>query len=96
MPQDPPGGTPSLWTVKALREALEGLPDDTPVVLANSPEGNGYSPVAAVEECLYHADSKYAGSWYATDEMRATEGAPEDWEEAPQGSVPAVFLWPAS
>jgi hypothetical protein len=83
----------TLAELCAQLDALN-LPDDTPVILARDAEGNGYSPVAGADELLYDAESTYSGSMYATPEMRAAE--PDEWSEAPDSAVRAVFLWPTN
>lgn len=85
----------TLAELRQLIATFSHLPDDTPVVLANSAEGNGFSPLHTVDDALYEAHSTFSGDWYATDQMR--EQNPEnDWDQAPYGTVPAVFLWPTS
>lgn len=74
-----------LSRLRAELSKLDHLPGDTPVVLANGPEGLGFSPVAIVEDSLYVADSPSAGSRYNT-----AEG-----DEVPSNAAPAVFFWPA-
>ncbi|CAM5620414.1 hypothetical protein [Streptomyces aurantiogriseus] len=84
-------------TLAELRAQLDALnlPDDTPVILATDAEGNGYSPLRAVDDALYEAYSAFNGEWYATDQMRAQN--PENgWDEAPANTVSAVFLWPTN
>lgn len=85
-------------TLAELRKQIatfDHLPDDTPVVLANSAEGNGFSPLAVIDDALYEAHNSFSGDWYATDQMRA-QNPENDWDQAPYGTVPAVFLWPTS
>lgn len=60
-----------MITVGELRKLLDGQPDDKPVVLSKDIEGNGYSPLAYVEDALYEATSTYSGEIYF----------PEDGEE---------------
>lgn len=83
-------------TLAELRAQLDALnlPDETPVILARDAEGNGYSPVATVEDLLYDAESPYSGSMYASPDMRAAE--PGEWDEAPDSAVRAIFLWPTN
>ncbi len=83
-------------TLAELRQQLAalGLPDNTPVVLARDAEGNGYSPVHTVDQALYDAESPYSGSMYADAAMRAAE--PDQWGEAPDSAVTAIFLWPTN
>ena len=83
-------------TLAELRAQLDALnlPDDTPVILARDAEGNGYSPIHSVDDLLYDTESPYSGQMYATAEMRAAE--PDEWDEAPDSAIPAVFLWPTN
>ena len=83
-------------TLAQLRAQLAALnlPDDTPVILARDAEGNGYSPVSQVDDALYDAESTYSGQLYVTAEIRAAE--PDEWSEAPDSAVPAIFLWPTN
>jgi hypothetical protein len=83
-------------TLAELRRQLDALnlPDDTPVILARDVEGNGYSPVATVDDALYEAESPYSGQMYASPEMRAAE--PDEWDEAPDSATRAIFLWPTN
>lgn len=84
-----------MKTVADLIAELSTLPSDMPVILATDAEGNGYSPLATVADALYVAGSPFSGEWYATPEQRAVANDGE-WDEAPAGAVPALFLWPAS
>lgn len=82
-------------TLAELRAQLDALnlPDNTLVVIARDAEGNGYSPIATVDDHLYDAESPYSGQMYVTPELRAAD--PDQWDEAPDSAVPAIFLWPA-
>lgn len=85
-------------TLAELRKQLasfDHLPGDTPVVLATDAEGNGFSPLSVIDDALYEAHNAFSGDWYATDQMRA-QNPENDWDEAPDSTVPAVFLWPTN
>ncbi|MFJ9374403.1 hypothetical protein [Streptomyces sp. NPDC101455] len=85
----------NLTELRKQLATFDQLPGDTPVVIANSAEGNGFSPLATIDDALYEAHNTFTGDWYATDQMRAQN--PENgWDPAPYGTVPAVFLWPTS
>lgn len=86
----------TLADLRRQLAALAHLPGDTPVVLASDAEGNGFSPVATLDDALYVAHNTFSGDWYATAEMRAANPHDDDWDEAPAEAVPAVFLWPSS
>lgn len=85
-------------TLAELRAQLDALnlPDDTIVILAKDGEGNGFSPAVEAEHAMYSADSTWSGERYITEEQRATESDPDDYSEAPDGAVHAVFLWPTN
>lgn len=86
-----------LATLRAELAQFDHLPGDTPVVMANSAEGNGFSPVHTIAPALYLAGSPYGGEWYADAAFRsANPNAPESEDEAPDGAVAAVFFWPTS
>lgn len=85
--------------VKELREALEGLPEDMPVVLQKDGEGNGYSPlsVADGDNNSYKADSTWGGTvkyTKLTDFLKKRGFTDED--VAPEGSVPCLVLVPVN
>lgn len=85
-------------TLAELRAQLDALnlPDDTIVILAKDAEGNGHSPLVEAEHAMYLADSTYSGERYLTAQQRAAEADPDDYSEAPDDAVPAVFLWPTN
>lgn len=93
--QDATAKPPQL-TVGDLRREIDGLPDDTPVILANSAEGHGYSPLQHADPGLYAAGSPYSGEHYLTEDIRQAMDDPDEYEPAPAGAVPAVFLWPSA
>lgn len=83
-------------TVADLQAALATLPSNTLVVLAKDGEGNAFSPLTEAEPALYAADSTYSGEHYMTDEQRQATGEPDEYSEAPDDAVPALFLWPTN
>ncbi|MFJ4785095.1 hypothetical protein [Streptomyces sp. NPDC088794] len=85
-------------TLAELRAQLDALnlPDDTLVVLAKDAEGNGHSPLVEAEHAMYLADTTWSGERYMTEEQRLAETEPDEYSEAPDGSVHAVFLWPTN
>lgn len=75
-------------TVGALKEALAGVPDDTPVILEKDAEGNGYSPLSGVyTDCVYEAESNWSGEVHSTDD--------EDYEPD-ERDVRVVVLGPVN
>jgi hypothetical protein len=85
-----------LADLRAALAKLDHLPDDTPVVLAKDAEGNGFSPLVEAEHAMYRAETTWSGERYLTEEQRLAEDEPDDWSEAPDDAVPAVFLWPVN
>lgn len=85
-------------TLDELRAALDALkvPGDTLVVLAKDGEGNGFSPAVEADHAMYLADTTWSGERYLTDEARLAETDTDDWSEAPDDAVHAVFLWPTN
>ena len=85
-------------TLAELRAQLAALnlPNDTIVILAKDAEGNGFSPLEATESCMYAADTTWSGDRYLTEEQRLAKEEPDDWFQAPDDAVPAVFLWPTN
>lgn len=74
-------------TKKELLAALEGVPDETLIVLSKDGEGNGYSPLADAESAFYLADSTWSGDVYDED-------ADEEEDRPPAGAVPCVVFSP--
>lgn len=85
-------------TLAELRAQLDALnlPDDTIVVLAKDAEGNGFSPAVEAATGMYLADTTWSGEHYMTEEQRLAETDPDEWSEAPDDAVRAVFLWPTN
>lgn len=85
-------------TVQELRDALKDLPDDMQVILQKDGEGNGYSPLAAVDaDAIYVADSTWSGDVYSTS-WTADEADFEtaEWEEFKRDSPRACILTPVN
>lgn len=85
-----------LTSLRTALAALDHLPGDTIVVMAKGGEGNGFSPLADIDEAMYDAESTWAGDRYLTDADREATGEPDEYSEAPESAVPAVFLWPTN
>lgn len=82
-------------TVKDLREALEGLPDDLIVIMSKDAEGNGYSPLADVDPgYTYWADSTYSGEAHPTKPDDVDEDDWDYWWD--EGGVPCLLLDPTN
>ena len=56
-------------TVKELKELIESLPDEMLVVLQKDSEGNGYSPLAGDDNCMYIPENTWSGYVYEEDEL---------------------------
>ncbi|MCM1964814.1 hypothetical protein [Streptomyces sp. G1] len=90
-------GEPGPLTLDTLRELLDefaDLPGDTPVILSEDAEGNGYSPLAGGDRVLYLAETAYSGEVYDLPEEDAEEGDVDEDDEVPEDAVPAVVLYP--
>ncbi|HEX5541987.1 MAG TPA: hypothetical protein VFX60_10585 [Micromonospora sp.] len=85
-------------TLDELRKQLDELdmPGDTPVILSKDAEGNGFSPVTEVEVAMYAAETTWSGERYMTEEERQATEDPDEYYEAPDDAVRAVFLWPTN
>lgn len=86
----------TLGELRNRLAALDDLPDDTLVVLAKDGEGNGYSPLEALEEGRYLPENTWSGEHYMTEEQRLAQSDPDDYDPAPEEAVQAVFLWPVN
>ena len=73
-------GAPEYSTVKALKKILEGLSDDTRVVLQKDPEGNSYEYLWSYDtSCVYDENE---GQAYSVDYSADDHGLEEDdWAE---------------
>lgn len=73
-------------TVKELIEELQKLSPNAEVILQKDSEGNGYSPLFAVDgDAVYAADTTWAGVVYNT-KWTAEESCmePDEWEKLKQ------------
>lgn len=75
---------------------LAALPDDTPLVMAKDREGDDFSPLDGLEEGMYLAETTWSGERYMTEEQRQEQDHPDDYAEAPEDAVRALFLWPVN
>lgn len=74
-------------TVKELRELLEGLDDDLPVILQQDAEGNGYRLGYGGEQAYYQEKSSWHGEVMEYDELTA-------WELTADDVVPCFVIHP--
>lgn len=82
-------------TAGQLRALLEGVPDDTPVILSKDAEGNGYSPLSSVntdEGTVYVPETAWSGEVYTQD------GRDDDTYDSyyPEDGVRVVELGPVN
>lgn len=85
---------PEPGTVGWLRDQTLGYRRDAKVILAKDAEGNGYSPLAAIEEAMYEATSTWAGEVYQTPEV--VEAEPGEWSAAPDSAERVIVLGPVN
>lgn len=86
----------TLDELRAELAKLDHLPGDTIVILAKDGEGNSFSPLAEAENAMYYAETTWSGEHYLTEADRQAQDDPDDYSEAPDDAVPAVFLWPTN
>lgn len=80
-------------TAGELRARLEGVPDDTPVILQKDAEGNGYSPLSSVDPTgyAYEPDTTWSG------EVHPAAPDPDDPDAyQPMDAAPIVLLGPVN
>lgn len=82
--------------VKELKEILNKTNDNDLVVMSKDAEGNGYSPLSAIEECIYEAECTWEGQIglrRLTPEL-IKEGYCE--EDLLEDGVNAIVLYPTN
>ncbi len=84
-------------TVKDLRDALTGLPDDMPVILQKDSEGDGYSPCAGCDgkNSSYAADSTCSGNVGFTRLTDDEKNDGYDEDDVVEG-MHCFLLWPVN
>jgi hypothetical protein len=83
-------------TVGELIIELQKLDPDFPVIMSEDAEGNGHSPLAEVWESMYFAEQTWCGTVHPLSEEIAESDQYTEEDEAPEGSVRAVVLWPTN
>lgn len=91
-------------TIDTLLDTLQrwkkdGIPGDTIVVMSKDAEGNNFSPLTreqGVTAGLYAPDSTWSGEHYMTEEYRRSLPDADEYDPAPDDSIPAAFLWPTN
>lgn len=76
-------------TVKELIDELSKLNPDLPVIMSKDTEGNGFSPLHDAEEAFYLSYNTWSGEHYSEEDE-------DDEFDTPEGTIPAVFLWPVN
>ena len=76
-------------TVGELIDYLSTQPSDRLVIIAKDASGNGYSPLAGVEDAYYLAESTWSGELVSDEDL-------EDGEEIDPDAVPVVVLGPVN
>lgn len=83
-------------TVAELIEQLKACPQDSIVILQKDAEGNGYSPLHAVDAAaIYRSEATWYGEVYST-EWSADDALMDEreWEEFKKSTPPCVVLAP--
>ena len=86
-------------TVAELIEELKTLPPEAEVIMQRDAEGNGYSPLYAVDgNAIYTADSTWSGEvvsteWSASDACYESE---EEWEQFKASNPRCCVLAPTN
>lgn len=82
-------------TVGDLKALLARFPDSQPVVLSQDPEGNGFGRLSDWSEQMVDPDDYRPDQiWPTEDERLDPDSDYTDEDEAPEGSVRALVLWP--
>lgn len=78
-------------TVKQLIAQLQKLDQDRIVVLRKDAEGNGHSPLADLDHCIYRPDSTWSGDVYPENANEDDYGYVKE-----RGDKKAVVLCPVN
>lgn len=93
---------------KDLIAYLQTVDPEIEIILAEDPEGNGFSPLDAYSgDSLYVPDSTWSGELWDADDEADHEDCDHDEDgdddctegvetEPPEGAVPCVVLWPVN
>lgn len=85
--------------IKELIEKLSKLNPDATIILQKDSEGNGYSPLYDIEECIYVPETTWFGRCYQkslTPEMIKNGWSEEDDLYHGDNGVDAVCLEPVN
>lgn len=86
-------------TVAELIEELKKLPPESEVILQKDAEGNGYSPLHAVDgNAIYEPDTTWSGTVYSTEWSAYDAGFAPDgsWEEFKASNPHCCVLAPVN
>jgi hypothetical protein len=75
--------------VKELKEMLEKIPDETPVIISSDPEGNSYGKLEGFGEARVYQqdlDRYFIDSIYGEED----EVDPSEWDKM----IPVIVFWP--
>ncbi|MFZ4266651.1 hypothetical protein [Streptomyces arboris] len=86
----------TLGTLRALLAEFDNLPDDAPVIIQKDTVGERFSPALGGEEAMYVEGRRYDAEVYPTPEQIAESDDYTEDDEAPEGAVRAIVLWPLS
>ena len=82
-------------TVGEIKKALEGVSDDTVIVIAVDPEGNSYRAIdsdGVLRDHNFNEDTHEVGFGEIDDAMKMRLGITED--EIMTDGDPCIVLWP--
>ncbi|MFD3848216.1 hypothetical protein ACFWVB_20290 [Streptomyces microflavus] len=85
----------TLGTLRAALAKFDGLPDDAPVIIQKDTVGERFSPALGAEEGMY-LEGRHGAEVYPTPEQIAESDDYTEEDEAPEGAVRAIVLWPVS
>ncbi len=84
---------------EATKTLLETMPPDSQVIIQKDAEGNGYSPLSAVDgDAIYTPDSTWSGDVASTNWtwQEACRGSAAEWEEFKAENPRCVVLAPVN
>lgn len=82
-----------MITVKELKEIINDLSDETPIVMSSDGEGNNYSPLAGYCTGVYVPESTWAGQFYDSAEFESE--CKEGYCDA-GSAITALCIWPTN
>jgi len=84
--------------LKELKSLLNEMDDEMEVILQKDGEGNGYSPLAGVDNNgIYFPDTPWSGEVYSLDWAAYEVGMEEDeWEEIKKNNNRVLILYPVN